>query len=110
MLLQQSRRLSEIWIATAALCVFAIPIAIQAVEARWVAGIMNELSQHELPKTIAALQAINRYPLRFGRFANDVCDLVVVGGDWNADEAVKHEVIKILGANPENCESRDPHG
>jgi hypothetical protein len=109
-LLPQSGDLRKVGVAIAGLCVFVVPLAVQVVEARWIGGVLKELSQHEVPNTIAALQAINRYPLRFGRFANDVCDYVVIGGYWNADEEVKREVIKVLGANPENCESRDPHG
>jgi hypothetical protein len=110
MLLQQKGGLHKVWIAIAALCAFAIPLAIQVVETHWISGVLKELSRNEPPNTIAALRAINRYPLRFGRFAPDVCDHVVIAGYWSADEEVKREVTEILGADPENCESRDPHG
>jgi hypothetical protein len=111
MLLQQKGGLRKVWIAIAALCVFAIPLTFQILETRWIGGVLTELSREEPPTTIAAaLRAISHYPLRLGRFAPDVCDHVVIAGNWNATEEIKHEVIEILGPNPENCESRDPHG
>lgn len=109
--IRQNGGLHRGWIATAALLVFFVPVAMQFVEARWIEATLTRLSWDDIPGTVVALRALNRYPLRLGRFTFDVCDRVVIGGSlWNSDEQLRREVVELLGPNPDACIGRDPHG
>ena len=61
-------------LALGALIVLVAPIALQCAERQWVDGELAAFSASDA-QAAAAVRAIDRYPLRFGRFTYDVCSV-----------------------------------
>jgi hypothetical protein len=89
------------------------PLAAQMIETRWVAATMARLWDDDTNTVAAAVRAFDNHPLRFGRFADDVCEQVVIGraGILETNKLLDSELVRMLGPNVfEDCQPRDPHG
>ena len=100
-------------VALGALAALLPPAAAQVAETRWVEANMAHFWSGDTPAAAAnAVRAFNRYPLRFGRFATDVCEQVVIDRSdvWSDDEELVRQLEIMLGPDFWHCEPRDPHG
>ncbi len=101
-------------VAFGAFAVFLPPLLAQVAETQWVARTMTQLWDGDMNTAAAAVQAFNSYPLRFGRFATDVCEQLVIGRrddwDWDSDQELVRQITIMLGPDFYDCEPRDPHG
>jgi hypothetical protein len=100
-------------VAFGALTAFLLPAAAQVAETQWVEANMAHFWSGDTPVAAAnALRAFNRYPLRFGRFATDVCEQVVIDRSdvWFDDKELVRQLEIMLGPDFWHCQPRDPHG
>ena len=85
--------------------IFAAPSPIQSYEWSWIDGQLQALKSEDAAVVETALRALNDYPLNFRRFAIPAC--------WYARDhaypGLAHEVERVLGPNPADCETGDPH-
>jgi hypothetical protein len=110
-LFRQGVRLRQV--ALGAFIAFVPPVVAQMTETRWVAATMARLQDTDIDKVADAVRRFNEYPLRFGRFGEDVCEQVVIGrrGLLKTNRLLDGELVKMLGPNVfEDCQPRDPHG
>jgi len=116
MLLRPSSGVRWVYVALGAFIAFVPPAAAQYLESRWIVATVMEMAGTDAKRVAAAVRAVNRYPLRFGRFGYDVCQEVVFASqfgrhlDWNSSEELTRELVGLLGPHPEHCQVRDPHG
>jgi hypothetical protein len=94
------------------LAVFAPPAAAQYAEAEWRTVITRQLVAADSATVSASVRALNNYPLRLGRFDNDVCQWVVIDRTdlWDGNAALTAQLTKMMGPDFHHCMPRDPHG
>ena len=99
-------------VALGAVVAFAPPAAVQFAEACWVASVDRKLQANDTNMVAAGVRALNRYPLRMGRFGVDVCEWVVIDRTdvWSGNAKLAADLRKLLGPDFWHCEPRDPHG
>jgi hypothetical protein len=74
---------------------------------------MARLQDADVNVVADAVRRFNEYPLRFGRFGEDVREQVVIGRRdlSKTNKLLDSEIVGILGPNVfEDCQPRDPHG
>jgi len=86
-------------VALGAFINFVPPVVTQMTETRWVAATMVRLQDADIDDVADAVQRFNEYPLRFGRFGEDVCEQVVIGrrGIPGSNKLLDSEIVKMLG-------------
>jgi hypothetical protein len=113
MLLEERRPHLRCAIAFGALAAFVVPVSAQVAETQWIEANMAHFWSGDSPAAAAAaVRALNRYPLRFGRFTTDVCEQVVIDRSdvWSDDKDLVRQLEIMLGPDFWHCEPRDPHG
>lgn len=97
--------------AAVGIAIFALPLLVQSYEWSWVDRQLQALKSQDPVVVENALRALNDYPLNFGRFAIPACwSLVIYANvDYRAYPGLAHEVERMLGPNPGDCDTGDPH-
>jgi hypothetical protein len=97
--------------ASVGAAIFAVPLLIQIYEWSWVDRQLEALKSSDPAVVETALRALNDYPLNFGRFAIPACwSLVIYANvDYRAYPGLAREVERMLGPNPADCDTGDPH-
>lgn len=91
--------------------IFCLPLLIQIYEWSWVDRQLAALKSSDPAVVENVLRTLNDYPLNFGRFAIPACwSLVIYANiDYRAYPGLAREVERMLGPNPANCDTGDPH-
>lgn len=91
--------------------IFCVPLLIQTYEWSWVDRELTALKSEDPAVVERALRALNDYPLNFGRFAIPACWSLVIYAkiDYRPNPGLAHEVERMLGRNPADCDTGDPH-
>jgi hypothetical protein len=100
------------YLTIGAIVVLLPPAAAQFAEARWLATVDHQLRANDAGTVEAGLGALNNYPLRMGRFDNDVCEWIVIRRTdlWYGDADLTAQLTKMFGPDFWHCVPRDPRG
>jgi hypothetical protein len=84
-----------IWLG--AVMMFAVPAGLQYAENRWLAPQLAKLESQDPDQVLAALRALNAYPLTLGRADRRICALVLRP---NQNDAIMREAERSLRRKP----------